>query len=790
MSDDNVNQETLPLRPREASIVAQSLPSVEPECDTDSPRKSNLPLASDDGSPLGSSITNRAHHSGSFTFSNNRPGSAGRSDAFSEHGGASPNLSQGHRQLWKRRTAHSASPDRPISRTAAENRIGKAPLGDSDARLSRSSLPRFPADPAGDDAGPSHLPPPMMRASPVSNNEEAASPQLHAGPSASASASPARRSRQSRENLSYGQESAQGLSNEQKPAGGVSAVAGGTASHGIFLQPETHPITEEQLINEVRGIYAGLVMVEKKCIEIDKAQSESRAPLDNQKWQALIALHRTLLQEHHDFFMASQHPTASPVLRRLSEKYAMPARMWRYGIHSFLELLRHRLPESLEHMLTFIYLAYSMMTLLLETVPTFQDTWLECLGDLSRYRMAVEESDLKEREIWAGVARYWYNKAADRNPDVGRIQHHLAVLSRPYILLQLFYYTKSLVTVRSFAGTRESILLLFNPILQSPNPSNSSHPPLITAFVAAHGALFKRDVSPQFFSSVNEFLPPLDKFITRIGPAFRMQGAHIASCNFAAMLEYSHPDALLLGEFQQGTTQSQRSLQDRYTAAAETWTPTSDPEKVVSDFIALGEPQNSSRFVYYASFLAFETMSVFLDQIGDQHIFPALHVSLSFIWCLSGTPTGMKYAEAVVPWRKLVICLNTMIRPWVDTIFVERTEYPHFQDCQWTPEDNCIRGQIWSQTYYPPHYFDNAPSEDDGRNIERPSLLVSRIYKCLWLGARLAKFNRWFIYNPMEREFSVTPFAVELEQRVQLHNPFITKQGDGTPRPDVQMQGS
>lgn len=44
MSDDNVNQETLPLRPREAAdasappIVAQSLPSVEPECDTDSPR--------------------------------------------------------------------------------------------------------------------------------------------------------------------------------------------------------------------------------------------------------------------------------------------------------------------------------------------------------------------------------------------------------------------------------------------------------------------------------------------------------------------------------------------------------------------------------------------------------------------------------------------------------------------------------------------------------------------------------------------------------------------------------
>ncbi|TDZ38627.1 hypothetical protein C8035_v005804 [Colletotrichum spinosum] len=29
---------------------------------------------------------------------------------------------------------------------------------------------------------------------------------------------------------------------------------------------------------------------------------------------------------------------------------------------------------------------YSMMALLYETVPTFEDTWIECLGDLGRYR--------------------------------------------------------------------------------------------------------------------------------------------------------------------------------------------------------------------------------------------------------------------------------------------------------------------------------------------------------------------------------------------------------------------
>ncbi len=141
----------------------------------------------------------------------------------------------------------------------------------------------------------------------------------------------------------------------------------------------------------MKGIYAGLVMVESKCIEVDNAQSSQNAAdpqqkLSDEQWMALIALHRTLLHEHHDFFLASQHPSASDALKRLANKYAMPARMWRHGIHSFLELLRHRLPASLEHMLSFIYLAYSMMALLFETVPTFEDTWIECLGDLGRYR--------------------------------------------------------------------------------------------------------------------------------------------------------------------------------------------------------------------------------------------------------------------------------------------------------------------------------------------------------------------------------------------------------------------
>ena len=83
----------------------------------------------------------------------------------------------------------------------------------------------------------------------------------------------------------------------------------------------------------------------------------------------------------------------------------MPSRVWRHGMHSFLEVLRHRLPESLDHILAFICIAYSMVALLYERVSSFESTWIECLGDLGRYRTAIED-DMRDREGWSGVARF------------------------------------------------------------------------------------------------------------------------------------------------------------------------------------------------------------------------------------------------------------------------------------------------------------------------------------------------------------------------------------------------
>lgn len=284
---------------------------------------------------------------------------------------------------------------------------------------------------------------------------------------------------------------------------------------GYVPQLKTRPIDHLQLVAEVKGIYAGLVMVESKCIEVDNAQNTQKdAKLNNEQWQALIALHRTLLHEHHDFFLASQHPTASSSLRRLGAKYYMPGRMWKHGIHAFLELLRHRLPASLEHMLTFIYLAYSMMALLYETVPAFEATWMECLGDLGRYRMAIEDDDIRDREVWTAVSRRWYSKASDVVPGTGRLYHHLAILARPNVLQQLYFYSKALSAPDPFFAALESIMTLFDPLLGSTS-QHSRLLPIDFAYVKAHGLLFTGKTGSEYQTAVAEFVNNLDNHISR-----------------------------------------------------------------------------------------------------------------------------------------------------------------------------------------------------------------------------------------------------------------------------------
>jgi hypothetical protein len=544
---------------------------------------------------------------------------------------------------------------------------------------------------------------------------------------------------------------------------------------GLLLQPDSRPISQEQLASEVKSIYAGLTMVETKCIHVDRAQAaaaqDSDTKLASDHWQALIALHRTLLHEHHDFFLASQHPSASPALRRLAAKYSMPARMWKHGIHSFLELLRRRLPDSIDYMLAFIYLAYQMMALLYETVPAFEDTWIECLGDLGRYRMAIEDEDVRDRETWAGVARSWYTKAADKNPTVGRLYHHLAILARPNALQQMYYYSRSLTCVKPFQSARESILTLLDPILGRAGATSTHALAIDTSFIKAHGLQFeewsvpveKRRKSPsvEFLNAKTEFVGNLDNHIGRVTAKWKEQGVYIAVTNIAGWFAYGKDDNILrqvlLTQILQKAEESPQSVVEdkiRTTSTADQQVsaeiPRTEEEReelrqAVVDFSKENTFTNATR-------LSNDTFALVLRRIGDKNVLPHVHIMLAFLASFASSYYVQLILEDM-PWAELVAFLNTLVKtenqiqsqtqsqtPNIDTLFAiglfpaegeRKDELP-------LPEDYLVRGLIWAHDYFPKTWFEREHDEEE-RYLELASTVKNRMDRVLRLGYTLSR---------------------------------------------------
>jgi hypothetical protein len=499
----------------------------------------------------------------------------------------------------------------------------------------------------------------------------------------------------------------------------------------MVMQPDWRPISQEQLSAEVKSIYAGLVVVESKCIHIDKGQASAiqnaeKKGIADSHWQSLIAIHRTLLHEHHDFFLASQHPSASLALRRLATKYTMPARMWKHGIHSFLELLRYRLPDSLEFMISFIYTAYQMMSLLYETIPAFEDTWIECLGDLGRYRMAIEAEDIRDRETWTGVARFWYSKAAERLPEVGRLYHHLAILARPNGLQQLYLYSRSLTSVQVFLNARESILTLFNPLIDSSDSFSSSLSfrlsKIDTLFITTHAMIFGKTQLDKVEHTRQEFFELLNAHIEKVTTRWREQGAYIMIINIGSLYDFG-TESPLRRLFDIGFTKTSSSVQ--------TLTPLSDP-----DFAT----QTAFR---HALTLTFSTATLVLRRKEDKNVLPFVHILVSFLLSLSSIQqhdfrVGDIYVAGsvfeAVPWNELCLFLNYLAKRYESaTLILSKKEDPGP-----LPEDYLIRGQVWSQKTFPEDWFKESELDDGERSIETASTVQRRVERVLWLAFRLA----------------------------------------------------
>ncbi|OSS48215.1 hypothetical protein B5807_07842 [Epicoccum nigrum] len=542
---------------------------------------------------------------------------------------------------------------------------------------------------------------------------------------------------------------------------------------GLLLQPASRPISQEQLATEVKSIYAGLGMVEQKCAHVDRQQAklseEALKKMSPDHWQALIALHRTLLHEHHDFFLASQHPSASPALRRLAGKYTMPARMWKHGIHDFLEILRRGLPHTFEYMLAFIYLAYQMMALLYETVPAFEDTWIECLGDLGRYRMAVEDDDIRDQEAWANVSRSWYTTASDRNPRVGRLYHHLAILARSNALHMLYYYGRSLHSWEPFPAARDSVKTLFDHVTGKRTSNMPTPIPIDASFIKAHAYAFEKDSSSKFEASSNEYILQLDSHIGRVTAKWREQGVYTAVANITSWFDYGANmniirQLYLLRAEQRKDPTFVVEIPRTDVSAQETRENLQKPQVPESEISTKLDALRSDTTFSRAIRLTNNTFSLVLRRIGDKNVLPHVCVMLSFL----STFASVEYVAHFIdpsPWTEIATFLNTLIK-------IEKQQnqdadvnaticqpvFPSEGDQQREdelplPEDHMIRGLIWAEEYIPAKWLERERDKED-RYLELASTARGRVERVLRLGYQLATHNRWISYDEDKLAFA------------------------------------
>ena len=534
---------------------------------------------------------------------------------------------------------------------------------------------------------------------------------------------------------------------------------------GIALQPEFSPISQEQLAAEVKGIYAGLVMVEAKCMNIDAQKaSQPNDELSAEQWQALVALHRTLLYEHHDFLMATQHPSANPALLGLATKYSMPARMWKHGIHAFLEVLRHRRPHSQEYMLAFIYLAYQMMSLLLETVPGFTDTWIECLGDLARYRMAIEQ-DREIHTIWGGVAGRWYVKAADRHPQVGRLYHHSGILERPS-LRKFYLYGRALTSVYPFLNAKESLSTLCTPIVEDEHAlrkGSKSADALVICFHARGFLSQKTELVGQACSAALTMLEAQSE--NSIG-AF---GVPLAVTNISALLGFGSSNNVYRHWFD--TALNQDTLDSKLPRGH------SAGLQSASGFTALGfdELQRPAEIILdfcYHSFNSIIRRTPRRENLPT--LLPYVHVMLVFIKSLHTLRSRLSSDDNAtntlndilspdrLDWSALASFLNHIAK-----FFSVSSRTESFASGETFPtdgipllEDYMIRGLVWAQWYFSPDWFKNIEDDDGSRGLEDESKKQHRAARVQYLGMILAAESNHLRYDRVTRQFST---AVSLE---------------------------
>ncbi|KAH7111778.1 hypothetical protein B0J11DRAFT_447476, partial [Dendryphion nanum] len=478
-------------------------------------------------------------------------------------------------------------------------------------------------------------------------------------------------------------------------------------------------IDSNQLFTEICCIHSHLFPLETKCIIEGLSVLPRMSKRDRMmRWSEQSDLRRQLLLVHCEFFMSSQHPQASPGARSIVSEFDMLGRMRRYGIQEFLSTLHAQLPESKDHLVSFLCFAIRIVELLYETVPAFRLFWMECLGDLYCHRSYVED-DRPMIDTWNRVAQSWFLMASAENPTEGRLYHRLAAVAGPNPLRQLYYYTKSGMSREPFPASRQSLWALLN------QATSKEEPAFCHTFRRIHALILMGVPVVQLNDAILSFRHQLDQRLTQNAAEKEGHGEYISLVNIAGLFGYG-----LKGS---GIDEIISSSQTPAEAAARAWDDTTFSK------------------AYHVTMV---TLEIFLSWPGNHNTLAHVHILLAFLYSSACDPCLSAIIDDA-PWASVATFLNKLLKPEHVRLLngallpscPEESERP-------LPEDYSMRGQRWSESYLPEKWFSKAHDMEE-RFMEYGSTPHSRKERILRIGHCLSAYKRWIIFCPGTGRFSV-----------------------------------
>ncbi|KAK4057242.1 hypothetical protein OIO90_001739 [Microbotryomycetes sp. JL221] len=636
------------------------------------------------------------------------------------------------------------------------------------------------------------------------------------------------------------------------------SLADSTTSQAIERAPSTSTASRTQqhpLVAQLKDVYRLITRLESHLQEehrlaimaTNREEDDDHVRIkgggkkfDDEYWVKLATEHKELADLHYSFMQMALEPHLPASLQALPQKYNIPSRMWQTAFHQLLERMRYAViaPQSseshvhpdtcppssvLEHMIEFIQHGYGHYSQLFEdpTVGTFRAAWIEQLGDLARYRMAVaglsarisaarhhqqmekmteqaidmmqqdssregeirrpadqasigvaalDDWDVEEQDSWRTIAIDWYNQGVSESPGTGRLQHHLALLSKGDELKTLYHFAKGLTTSHPYSNGRESILPLFEDEHQARRTrSDVSKAEL---FVHLHGMLFTKIALDDFEEVLARFIEKLKEeglLLAKSDGAWAQtpmasqppfddaEWSMMAVINIAAVMQYGAEDSVLgdlivkqrsNGGQSVGSKASQQfkqvmqkvpqaimvhsasvgreSAEDRQTEVQQPHLSGSPPSNGPDVVMSLNPTSEDDPLAFcLARRLMFDMLSLALtfparrvDRCDVTN--PYITIVATFLGCLSEYNTALRRIESSVPWTQLIEYLNLVQQPdlKVEGVGSKLTGPP-------LPEDWCIRGMSWTGRHlYSRNFWHESTEPPQAEDTNQPRRFV------------------------------------------------------------------